>query len=236
RRTGYRGPRRRVLGLANEDPDRRLLADRLQPLGFQVLSAASGEDALAQLGPAAAGPTPAFDAVFMDLAMPGIDGWATIAALRAAGHTMPLAVVSANAFDKRPDNPVGLAQEDFLVKPVRVAELLDWLGRQLQLTWLLADAPPPPAPPPATPAAPAPGAATTLQPVALLHTLQQALALGHVRGVQQHLATLEQLAALPEATAWAELAQRLRPLAQQYRFEAMSQLIAHRLEGAPDGA
>ncbi|MFN7727270.1 MAG: ATP-binding protein, partial [Rubrivivax sp.] len=89
RRTGYSGPRRRVLVVDNEEPDRRLLADLLQPLGFQVHSAASGEEARAQLGPAAAGPTPAYDAVDMALAMPGIDGWATIAALRAAGHTMP---------------------------------------------------------------------------------------------------------------------------------------------------
>ncbi|MFY9514579.1 MAG: ATP-binding protein, partial [Rubrivivax sp.] len=135
RRTGYLGPRRRVLVVDNEEADRRLLQDLLQPLGFEVHSAAAGEEALAQLATAA----PAFDAVFMDLAMPGIDGWETIRRLREAGHTMPVAVVSANAFDKRLDNIVGLPAEDFLVKPVRVAELLDWLGRHLALQWTLAE-------------------------------------------------------------------------------------------------
>jgi CheY-like chemotaxis protein/anti-sigma regulatory factor (Ser/Thr protein kinase) len=256
RRTGYSGPRRRVLVVDNEEPDRRLLADLLQPLGFEVHSAASGEEALVQLarsapqGGSAAEGAPAIDAVFMDLAMPGIDGWATITALRAAGHRMPVAVVSANAFDKRPDNPVGLAQEDFLVKPVRVAELLDWLGRQLQLRWVLAEQPAAAAASavPANTASPSVAAAAAPEanvpnewPHALLQSLQQALALGHVRGVQQHLATLEKVAAEPgpEGAAWAALATlatRLRPLAQQYRFEAMNQLIQTTLEGANQGA
>ncbi|MBK1687266.1 hybrid sensor histidine kinase/response regulator [Rubrivivax gelatinosus] len=130
RRVGYEGRRRRVLAVDNEEADRRLVADLLQPLGFEVEGAASGEAALERL---AAGPP--CDAVFMDLAMPGIDGWETIRRLRAAGHTMPLAVVSANAFDKKLDNDVGLPGEDFLVKPVRVGELLDWLGARLALVW-----------------------------------------------------------------------------------------------------
>jgi hypothetical protein len=45
------------------------------PLGFELRTAASGHDALDLL---AAGHRP--DAVLMDLAMPGIDGWETIAA------------------------------------------------------------------------------------------------------------------------------------------------------------
>ncbi|MCU0969877.1 MAG: ATP-binding protein, partial [Rubrivivax sp.] len=108
------GPPRRLLIVDNEEADRRFVADALQPLGFDVATAASGEEALSMLA------TPAvvrYDAVFVDLAMAGIDGWETIRRLREAGHAMPLAVVSANAFEARTDNPVGLAREDFLVKP-----------------------------------------------------------------------------------------------------------------------
>jgi signal transduction histidine kinase/CheY-like chemotaxis protein/purine-cytosine permease-like protein len=212
RRTGYAGPRRRVLVVDNEEADRRLLLDLLQPLGFEVTSAASGEEALQQLARDGG-----YDAVFMDLAMPGIDGWEAIRRLRAAGHPMPLAVVSANAFDKKLDNDVGLASEDFLVKPVRVSELLDWLGRRLQLQWLEAEPPPSPVP--------APAAAAALPPPPMLSALREAVSLGHVRGIGRQLDAIE--AADPSHSAFAA---RLRLLARQFQFDAMDDLLMKALE------
>jgi signal transduction histidine kinase/CheY-like chemotaxis protein/purine-cytosine permease-like protein len=212
-RTGYEGRRRRILVVDNEEADRRLLADLLQPLGFQVGTAASGEEALAVLAIAGA-PQP--DAVFMDLAMPGIDGWQTIRRLRAAGHTMPLAVVSANAFDKRLDNDVGLPSDDFLVKPVRLAELLDWLGRRLSLVWTTherADHAP------IDPAA-GPAAEPMLPPPAQLEALHEAVSLGHVRGIGRVLDTMA--SADP---AHAAFVTRMRTLAGQFRYEVMDDLI-----------
>ena len=104
----------------------------MQPLGFELRTAASGHDGLDLL---AAGYQS--DVIFMDLAMPGIDGWETIRRLRALGHgSAQLAVVSVNAFDKGLDNDVGLPVEDFILKPVRHSEMLDWLERRLSLTWL----------------------------------------------------------------------------------------------------
>jgi hypothetical protein len=38
--------------------------------------------------------------------------------------------VSANAFDRGLDNDVGIPSEDFILKPVRHADLLDWLERR----------------------------------------------------------------------------------------------------------
>lgn len=206
RRIGYAGARRRVLTVDNEEADRRLLADLLQPLGFTVESAASGEEALALLAR-----EPAFDAVFMDLAMPGIDGWETIRRLRAAGHGMAVAVVSANAFDKKLENPVGLPADDFLVKPVRVNELLDWLGTKLALEWVQAEARPEPPPAPRADAPP---------PPALLQALQKAVNLGHVRGVKQQLDAIE--AADPAHSGFAA---RMRLLAREFRYETMNEQI-----------
>jgi CheY-like chemotaxis protein len=80
--------------------------------------------------------------VFMDLAMPGIDGWETIRRIRSQSLTEAhIAILSANAFDKGLDNDAGVAAEDFIVKPLRVDELLDWIGRKLQLEWVLAETP-----------------------------------------------------------------------------------------------
>jgi signal transduction histidine kinase/purine-cytosine permease-like protein/ActR/RegA family two-component response regulator len=216
RRIGYAGVRRRVLAVDNEEADRRLLADLLQPLGFEIETAASGEEALERLRRA-----PPFDAVFMDLAMPGIDGWETVRRLRAAGHTMPLAVVSANAFDKKLENDVGLPADDFLVKPVRLDELLDWLGQRLQLRWIEAERAPSPAPLPAADA--------VLPPPPMLRALQEAVSLGHVRGIGRQIDAIEAADA-----AHAAFAERLRLLARRFQYGAMNDLLKKALDEALD--
>lgn len=79
-RRGYEGPRRRLLVVDNEEADRELLVHLLAPLGFELRTAASGHDALDLI---AAGWHP--DAMFVDLAMPGIDGWKPSAARARSG-------------------------------------------------------------------------------------------------------------------------------------------------------
>ena len=76
-RRAYLGARRKVLVVDNEEPDRELLVQLLEPLGFELRQAASGHDALDLL---ATGYRP--DVIFMDLAMPGIDGWETLRRVR----------------------------------------------------------------------------------------------------------------------------------------------------------
>jgi signal transduction histidine kinase/ActR/RegA family two-component response regulator len=213
RRSGYLGERRRVLVVDNEEADRRLLFDLLQPLGFEVVGAASGEEGLALWAA-----DRRFDAVFMDLAMPGIDGWQTIRRLRAAGLAMPLAVVSANAFDRKLDNDAGVASADFLVKPVRMGELLDWLGERLALQWTFTAERPVSADKP-------PGAPAATPPAALLRALHDAVSLGHVRGIGRQIDAIE--AAHPSHSAFAE---GMRLLARQFQFEAMNDLLTKALD------
>jgi signal transduction histidine kinase/purine-cytosine permease-like protein len=224
RRIGYAGPRRCVLVVDNEEVDRGLIVSLLAPLGFTIRQAASGEACLALLAALQAGDEtgPMPDAVFMDLAMPGIDGWETLRRLRAQGlGAVPAAIVSANAFDKGLDNDVGIAPADFLVKPVRVGELLDWLGRRLALDWVEA-MPPPVAPLAASVAAPS---AAVLPEVQRLRALQEAASLGHVRGVLRLLDTLD--AERPECRDFSD---RLRTLARQFQLDAMSGLIRKALD------
>ena len=209
RPVGYAGATRRLLVVDNEEADRELLAQLLVPLGFAVQHAANGQEALALL---AAGYRP--QAIFMDLAMPGMDGWECLRQLR----QLPLgevacAIVSANAFDREMPNDVGITPQDFLVKPVRHSELLQWLEDRLELVWRNAPLP-----------APAPGlraddADTGLEgvPEAALAALRQALEWGYMRGVEQALMQLAQ--DHPQA---APLWQRLQAQAPQFQFEAMA--------------
>ena len=207
-RRGYEGPRRKLLVVDNEEADRDLLVHLLEPLGFELRTAASGHDCLDLL---AAGYQP--DAIFMDLAMPGIDGWETIRRLRRIDPAhAKVAIVSANTFDKGLDNDVAIRPEDFILKPVRHTELLDWLERQLGLRWLEQPVPAP------VPAAAAPARAWPARQ--RLSALQEVVQLGYYRGIMNQLDEME--AAEPASAA---VVGELRELARQFQFEAISRLL-----------
>ncbi len=218
---GYEGARRRVLVVDNEEADRELIQRWLQPLGFEVMLATSGLDALGLLDGLQPGDAGAPDAVFMDLAMPGIDGWETMRRLRAGGwSTVPLAVVSANAFDKGLDNDLGHRPQDFFVKPVRRDDLLGWLGQRLQLVWIE----PSPAESgmattPAAPARPTHEVTSGLEFEPLLKLVR----LGYYKGIVQWLD--EWVQDHPEQAAFA---QQLRTLAREFRFDAIEQQLLQR--------
>jgi CheY-like chemotaxis protein len=194
----------------NEEADRELLVNVLEPLGFELRTAASGHDCLDLL---AAGYRP--EVILMDLAMPGIDGWETLRRVRAAGHAdIHLAIVSANAFDKGLDNDVGVRLEDFILKPVRHSELLDWLERRLQLVWLEA--------PLQAPAAAAPSAQPRIYPpAAQLAALREVVNLGYFRGIMNTLDEIEK--SQPQSAGFAA---EMRGLARQFQFETMSQQLS----------
>jgi signal transduction histidine kinase/CheY-like chemotaxis protein/purine-cytosine permease-like protein len=219
-RRGYAGPRRRILVVDNEEADRELLVHLLEPLGFELRQAASGHDALDLL---AAGYRP--DLIFMDLAMPGIDGWETlrrIGQMKLAG--VQCAIVSANAFDKALDNTVGIRPEDFIVKPVRHSELLDWIGQRLGLVWH--DTALPAAPVPL--ATPVPAAPMTYPDDAALAALAQGVALGYYRGILNTLDEIEQTQ--PAHTLFIRT---LRDLARQFQFDAMNQILQQAPRASP---
>ncbi|MCV2351179.1 ATP-binding protein [Paucibacter sp. Y2R2-4] len=212
-RLGYAGARRTVLLVDNEEADRQLLQELLQPLGFELHCAASGHDALDLLVSAGLRP----DAVLMDLAMPGIDGWETLRRLQALAlkPAPKVAIVSANAFEKGQDNTAGIRAADFITKPVRHAELLDWLGQALQLQWLSGTPEPASRPQEASPAA------SVALPAEHLPALREAVQLGFYRGVLNQLDAMARLA--PESQLFIE---QLRGMAAQFQFEAMEQLLS----------
>lgn len=208
---GYEGPRRKLLVVDNEEPDRELLVQLLQPMGFELRTAASGHDCLDLL---AAGYQP--DVIFMDLAMPGIDGWEALRRVRGSGHQgIHLAIVSANAFDKGMDNDAGILPEDFILKPVRHTELIAWLERRLSLVWRYD-----------TPAAEASPAATpprrVLPNASQLAALQEVVSLGFYRGIMNMLAEIERQQ--PDTAAFVD---DMRVLARQFQFEAMGRQLAN---------
>ncbi len=80
-----------VVLIVDDDPHvQRVMARIVKTLGFSVVSAFGGEDALAQLTAAGAH----FDLVLMDLTMPGMDGVEVATAIRAIRADLPIVLVT----------------------------------------------------------------------------------------------------------------------------------------------
>jgi len=98
----------------------RLLEARLSAEYFEVVTAASGPEALAVC--AAGG----IDIVLLDVMMPEMDGFETCARLKANPHTHHIPVLMVTALDQPSDRVRGLevGADDFLTKPVDDLQLM----------------------------------------------------------------------------------------------------------------
>jgi CheY-like chemotaxis protein len=98
----------------------------LKTLGFtRVELAADGRAALAALA------AQAYDLVLMDCQMPVMDGFEATAALRAAGHRLPVVAMTANAMQGDRENCLAAGMDDYLAKPLTLAALETVLARWL---------------------------------------------------------------------------------------------------------
>jgi PAS domain S-box-containing protein len=109
----------RVLIVDDERHNRQLLEVMLLPEGFTLVSAGSGQEALAMV----AEEQP--DLILLDIMMPGMDGYQVAAALKANLTTTSIPIIMITALDDRDARMRGLNEgaEEFLTKPVDRAEL-----------------------------------------------------------------------------------------------------------------
>lgn len=108
----------RVLIVEDEPKLAGLIRSGLRQRGFAVDNAASGEDALWM-----AGSTP-YDAIVLDVMLPGIDGFETCRRIRADEVWSPILMLTAR--DAVEDRVGGLecGADDYLTKPFYVEELI----------------------------------------------------------------------------------------------------------------
>ena len=107
----------RVLIVEDEAKMADLLRRGLTEQGAVADAVARGEDALWMAG------ATAYDAIVLDVMLPGIDGFETCRRLRAAGVWTPVLMLTARGEDE--DRVAGLdgGADDYLVKPFALAEL-----------------------------------------------------------------------------------------------------------------
>ncbi|MEX2314399.1 MAG: response regulator transcription factor, partial [Thermomicrobiales bacterium] len=107
----------RIMIVDDEPQMRRALRAGLHANGFEVLLAATGEEALDTL------PLARADVVLLDLMLPGIDGLEVVRQLR-EWSDVPIIVVSARGEERVKVQALDLGADDYLTKPFGMDELL----------------------------------------------------------------------------------------------------------------
>ncbi len=175
---------KRVLVVEDNEINQMVAHDILAGMGLLVSVASSGEDALQILT------SESFDAILMDIQMPGLDGYETTISIRQSTQygnpRIPVIAMTAHAMfgDRTKSLRAGL--DDYISKPIDVARLNEIMLRWLAGSPEAASAPATPEPSVPAPApAPAPAAAAdsaTALPPEILRGLNTADALARLGG------------------------------------------------------
>lgn len=167
--TAYRGHRRKILLVDDDDHSRRLVQRMLESVGFEVSEATGGREAERMLES-----TVRFDVVLTDQFMPDGDGWWVLWATQKHQPEVPVVLISAAL----PHEPLGWSGEKkfaaIFLRPIAHDELLQKMGDLLGLQWIFDE----PAEPGAPPSVQRPDRET-------LTELQQLVAFGEVTAIRE---------------------------------------------------
>src|SRR6185312_10838535 len=121
----------RILVVDDNATNRLFASTLLAGIGYEVETAADGADALESVRRGR------FDAVLMDVQMPGMDGIKATQAIRALAPekaAIPIIAVTANALVGHRESYLESGMTDYLAKPIRremlLAMLERWIGRK----------------------------------------------------------------------------------------------------------
>lgn len=108
----------KVLLVDDEDDFLKTLTQRLEVRGLKVTGATRGEEAVDLVD------KQEFDAIVIDLAMPGMDGLETLKQIKENHPEAEIIMLSGQGSIKKSTEAMKLGAEDFLEKPVDIQELL----------------------------------------------------------------------------------------------------------------
>lgn len=108
----------KVLIVDDEQEFLELMTNRLTKRGFEVSVAATGEDALALVG------KEPFDAVVLDVKMPGIDGIEVLRRIKSSNPALPVLLLTGHASVEAAMAGVESGAVDYLLKPVPINDLI----------------------------------------------------------------------------------------------------------------
>jgi len=219
---GYSGSKRKILVVDDHWENRAVIINILEPLGFELLEAANGQEGLEK----AVECKP--DLILTDLVMPVMDGYQMTQRLRQFPEfqNTTIIAISASVFEAYQQKSRDSGCQDFLPKPVQAEELLNKIKSYLNLSWIYENegtrdwgigrqdekrtSPQPP---------PSPSEMVIPPPEELL-ALYEAANSGDVEGVEQGAMGLKQL-----NHDYTLFATRILELAQDFNYEKIVNLV-----------
>jgi DNA-binding NtrC family response regulator len=106
--------------LVDDEPEfTQILSERMEARGIGVDVAASGPEALEKVG------HKSYDAIILDLSMPGMDGIETLRHLLERNPELQVILLTGYATVQKGIEAMKLGAMDFLEKPARIQDLLD---------------------------------------------------------------------------------------------------------------
>ncbi|HRV92242.1 MAG TPA: response regulator [Anaerolineae bacterium] len=212
---GYQGQRLKIL-IADDNPENReLLAAILRPLGFEIVEAVNGVEALDRavtLQP---------DLVLLDLVMPELGGLEVVRRIRQNPDLKEVVVIaiSASAFEQTRQESLIAGCHDLITKPFNLDELLDRLQHHLKLEWIYDEPPLPPTPK----TEPRP---LNIPPQETLEALLKLARMRNITGLRQAVTQLK-----TETPQFTPFAAQIETWAGQYQFKPLAEFIETHLKG-----
>ncbi len=112
----------KVLLVDDEQDFLETLSNRLEMRGLKVSAVTSGEQAISEAK------TQDYDAIVVDLSMPGIDGLETLKRIKTDNPNAEIIMLTGHGSIQSGVEAMKLGAGDFLQKPVELSQLLDKIG------------------------------------------------------------------------------------------------------------
>lgn len=208
---GYTGPRRKILIVDDVPQSRAMLMDFLTTLGFDVVDATNGQEAIDQ----AQRVRP--DLIVMDITMPVMDGLEATRRICSMPELaqVPILIASASATSEDEARSHAAGASAFVPKPIEQQRLLKAIGEHLAVEWTyekIAEEP-----------EPAPGGTADefiVPPQEEMEVLHQLALAGNMRDIRDRANYLKN-----SDPRYGPFVRRLESLAQRYQSQAILALV-----------
>lgn len=213
---GYTGQRQRILIVDDVEANRTLLAELLEALTFETIQATNGQECIEQ----AIAWQP--NLILMDVVMPVLDGLEAIQQIRCIPQlqNIPVIIISASATDEELARGREAGANGFVSKPIEQQKLLEQIGIQLKLQWVVNHIPNPPP-------AKEQYESEWVLPLTKVEELHHLALTGNMREVRRWAERLGE-----EDPRYLSFANKLSELARTYQSKAILTLVQHFQEKA----